>query len=137
MVNFCAVVGCGNRSDRDKGTHFFRLPSVITHQGEKTHDLSMKRRDLWLARIHKEDLGPEKYIYTRVCSRHFVTGEHSDLYDETNRDWAPSRYLGGAPEPASAAEERYRRTVERKGKRKRIETCDALLSLSTMVSSYS
>ena len=123
-MNFCAVVGCGNRSDREKGTRFFRLPSVITHQGEKTNDLSKKRRDLWLARIHREDLGPEKYPYTRVCSRHFVTGEPSDLYDETNPDWAPSRYLGGAPEPAPAAEERYRRTVERKGKRRQIDACD-------------
>ena len=102
MVNFCAAVGCGNRLDRDKGVRFFfRLPSVITHQ---THDLTKKRRDLWLARIHREDLGPEKYSYTRVCCRHFITGEPSDLHDETNRDWAPSQYLGGAPEPVSAAD---------------------------------
>ena len=107
--------------------------SLITHQGEKTHDLSKKRHDLWLARIHREDLEPEKYSYTRVCSRHFISGEPSDLYDETNPDWAPSRYLGGAPEPASAAEERYQRTM--KGKRKRIDACETLLSLSTMVSS--
>ena len=31
MVNFCAVVGCGKRSDRDKGISFYRLPAVITH----------------------------------------------------------------------------------------------------------
>ena len=121
MVNFCAVVGCGNRSDRDKGIKFFRLPFVITHQGKQTHDLSKKRRELWLAWIHREDLGPEKYSYTRVCSRHFITGEPKDLYDETNPDWALLRYLGGAPEPASAAEERYRRAIERKGKRRRID----------------
>ena len=70
MVNFCAVVGCANRSDREMGLRFFRLPSVITHQGEKTHDLSKKRRDLWLARIHREDVEPEKYPYTRA----FVLG---------------------------------------------------------------
>ena len=83
MVNFCAVVGCGTTSDRYKGLRFFRLPSVITYQEEKTHDLSKKRRDLWFARIHREYLGPEKYSYTRVCSRHFITDEPSDLYDET------------------------------------------------------
>ena len=102
MVNFLAVVGCTNSSDREKGVRFFRLPSMITH-----HDLSKKRRDLWLARIHREDVEPEKYPYTRICSRHFITGEPSDLYDEPNPDWAPSRYLGGAPEPVSAGEERY------------------------------
>ena len=37
-----AVVGCGNRFDREKGTRFFCLPSVIAHQGEKTHNLSKK-----------------------------------------------------------------------------------------------
>ena len=45
--------------------------------------LSKKQRNLWLARIHREDLEPEKYPYTRICSRHFITGEPSDLYDET------------------------------------------------------
>ena len=70
-----------------------------------------------------------------VLGTKVYNGGTSALYDETNPDWAPSRYLGGAPEPASAAEERYRRTIERKGKRRRIDACKALLSLSTMVSS--
>ena len=48
MVNFCAVVGCGNRSDRDKGVSFYRLPAETTHQGERTQELSKKRRDLFL-----------------------------------------------------------------------------------------
>ena len=68
MVNFCAVVGCGNRSDRDEGTRFFRLPSVITHQGEKTHDLSKNRRDLWLARIQGGPWTGEVSIHPRLFS---------------------------------------------------------------------
>jgi len=75
MVNFCAVVRCGNRSDREKEMGFYRLPAVVEHQGEKTHELSQRRRDLWLARIHRADLGPEKYPYTRVCSLHFISGK--------------------------------------------------------------
>ena len=59
---------------------------------------------------------------------HVTSWEPSDLYDETNPDWTPSRYHGGAPEPVSAAEERYRRTIERKGKRRRIDACEELLS---------
>ena len=79
MVNFCAVVGCGNRSDREKEISFYRLPAVIFHQGEKTRELSQKRRDVWLTRIHREDLGREKYPYTRVCSLHFISGNLSTL----------------------------------------------------------
>ena len=81
MVNFCAVVGCDNRSDREKEISFYRLPAVIFHQGDKTLELSQKRRDLWLTRIHREDLGPEKYPYTRtcICSLHFVSGNLSAL----------------------------------------------------------
>ena len=75
MVNFCAVVGCGKRSDRDKGISFYRLPAVITHLAQKTYELSKKHRDAWLSSIHRADLVPKKYANTRVCSRHFVSGK--------------------------------------------------------------
>ena len=44
MMNFCDIVGCGKRSDRDKGVNFYRLPAEISHQWKKTQDLSKKRR---------------------------------------------------------------------------------------------
>lgn len=31
----CAIVGCSNRSNRDKGKGFFGLPKVIKHQGDE------------------------------------------------------------------------------------------------------
>ena len=31
---FCAVVGCGNRSDREEKISFYRLPALIFHQSE-------------------------------------------------------------------------------------------------------
>ena len=40
----CAVLKCGNRSGRDKDKRFFRLPSVIIHQGEKALELSRRRQ---------------------------------------------------------------------------------------------
>ena len=52
MVNFGAVVGCGNRSDRKKKS-FYRLPAVITAQGKETEELSEKRRRSWLAGIRR------------------------------------------------------------------------------------
>ena len=42
MVNFCAIIGCGNRSDRDKEVSFYRLPAHITHQGKGTEELLVK-----------------------------------------------------------------------------------------------
>ena len=54
---------------------YFRLPSVITQQGKRAHDLSKKWHNLWLATIHRENFGQEKYPYVHVCSRHFITGE--------------------------------------------------------------
>ena len=40
MVNTCAVVEYGKRSDRDKEISFYRLPVEVSHQGEKTRELS-------------------------------------------------------------------------------------------------
>ena len=34
----CAMVGCGNRSVRDKEKRFIRLPTVIAHQGDQQED---------------------------------------------------------------------------------------------------
>ena len=31
---FCTVVGCGNRSDREEKISFYRLPALIFHQSE-------------------------------------------------------------------------------------------------------
>ena len=90
----CAVVGCGNRSKRDKDKRFFRLPSVITHQGPQTHELSQKRQEVWIAKIRREDLKPDQYHNTRVCSDHFASGSPSQLYDDSNPDWAPTLRLG-------------------------------------------
>ncbi len=49
----CAMASCGNRSTRDKSKSYFRLPKVVTHQGDKTFELSKRRRDEWLAREEK------------------------------------------------------------------------------------
>ena len=41
-----AIVHCGNRSDRpkDRGIKFYRLPTIITHQGVQTRELSQERQ---------------------------------------------------------------------------------------------
>jgi len=72
MVLTCCVVGCSNRGGRDRGVSFYHIPAVLEHQGEKTFELSSKRRQEWLARINRKDWVPSKNV--RVCSDHFVSG---------------------------------------------------------------
>ncbi len=85
----CAMIGCSNRTERDKGKRFFRLPAVISHQGDQTHELSTRRQREWMATIKRKDLNLEKLQYIRVCSDHFVHGSPAKLYDSTNPDWVP------------------------------------------------
>ena len=80
MMVICAIIGCKKNSKKKSnsdGVSFYRLPAVITHQGDRAKELSQRRRELWLARILRTnlDLGPEKYPNTRICSLHFVSGK--------------------------------------------------------------
>ena len=108
------MLKCGNRRDKD------RLPSVITHQGEKALELSGRRQLEWLARIKRKNIKPEQYPNTRVCSDHFVSGSPSALFDENNPDWAPCLNLGYDSESMDYIEAksgRYERAVGRSRKR--------------------
>ena len=63
MVNFCAVVGCSSRSNRDKEKSFYRLPAVITNQGKQTQELSERIRRSWLAAIRRKKDESYAYMY--------------------------------------------------------------------------
>jgi hypothetical protein len=75
MINFCAVYGCSNRSNRNIEYSFFRLPAVKANVGQETKTVMEERRSVWLNRIRRVDLTPEKLAHTRVCSAHFVSGK--------------------------------------------------------------
>ncbi|CAI9720210.1 XP_029633843.1uncharacterized protein LOC115209549 isoform X1 [Octopus vulgaris] len=94
MVNFCAVNGCSSRADRDRANSFYRLPAIITNQGEETRERSRKRREQWIANINRPDLKETSYAYVRVCSDHFISGKSATLYETANPDWAPTLRLG-------------------------------------------
>ena len=49
----CVIVGCSNRSGRDKGVSSFPIPSIIMHRREKDKDLSMEQRAGFLAAISR------------------------------------------------------------------------------------
>ena len=96
MVNFCAVVGCCNinRGDRNNDKSFYRLPTIIRHQGRDTEIISKRRQHEWLRAIQRKDIKTDNYPYTRVCSDHFISGKPSSLYVCTNPDWISSINLG-------------------------------------------
>lgn len=52
----CVVIGCSNRSDRDKHVKYHRISAVTSHYGECEFELSVKRRAAFLAAISYEDL---------------------------------------------------------------------------------
>ena len=87
MVNFCAVVGCSNRSSRECSKKFFRLPAIVSHQGKETRVLSDKRRAVWLSRLRRVDLKEAQYPNARICSDHFVKGQPASLYEKDDPDW--------------------------------------------------
>ncbi|KAL5005852.1 hypothetical protein ScPMuIL_017010 [Solemya velum] len=129
MVNFCAMMGCSNRSDRDKKS-FSRLPTIITSQGEQTKQLSEKRQQAWLTAISRKDLTEKSYPHTRVCQDHFISGHASKLYDTNNPDWAPSLLLGyGTSSPTTPASQksRYERSIIRSGKKQLYSTATTLI----------
>lgn len=74
MVVTCSIFGCTNRKDRESELEFYRLPTVITNQGEACEKLSNERRRVWLANIG-QDFKNKNLQNARVCSAHFVNGK--------------------------------------------------------------
>lgn len=75
----CSMIGCSNRSGRDK-VRFFRLPKVVEWQGEHTRDITTRQRCAWLKAISREDLTEDKLSNVYVCERHFVKGTSYQLH---------------------------------------------------------
>ena len=68
LVNFCAVYGCSNRSNREKDRSYFRLPAIITRPNDEKQALTTESRVTWLARIRRDDLAsnPSFLLLPRV-----------------------------------------------------------------------
>ena len=68
----CLIVNCGNKTGSKKpksseGIGFFRVPSVITNQGELIEELTSERRRRWISAISREDLTEKILSNDRVC----------------------------------------------------------------------
>ncbi|XP_015777816.1 PREDICTED: uncharacterized protein LOC107355746 [Acropora digitifera] len=131
MVNFCVVLGCSNRSNREKDNGYYRIPPILSRSKPKKQALSVERRATWLALSRRRDLAADTTEFYRVCGDHFISGEPSSISDKTNPDWAPNQNLGYDFRGVSASsQERYERAQERSEKRRRGECASALLELS-------
>ena len=69
------MLSCSSNSKRDKNLSFYKVPTVITHQGKETQNISEARRQQWLNNIKREDVKNGGYKYPYVCSFHFHTGK--------------------------------------------------------------
>ena len=74
MVNFCAVLGCSNRSNREKDKGYYRIPAIVSRSKPRKQALIVERRATWLARISREDLAADATEFYRVCGEHFISG---------------------------------------------------------------
>ena len=70
----CLIVCCGNRSGRNKGLYFAKVPSIIENQGNEARELSAERKSRWISAISKDDLTDTILKNDRVCEKHFVSG---------------------------------------------------------------
>ncbi len=111
----CLVVGCHNRSGRDKGVSFFRVPAILKHRGSQDLELSRKRCNRFFAAVSRKDITESVLSNDRICSRHFLSGKPAELYDVNNLEWLPTLHLGHSKSateaPVSLAKERYERSV--------------------------
>ena len=72
----CAVVGCSSKSGKHKGLGFFRIPKIITDQGEEPEELTTRRRNEWISAVSRGDAANKRVLESeRVCSKHFVFRE--------------------------------------------------------------
>ncbi|XP_045205950.2 uncharacterized protein LOC123558138 [Mercenaria mercenaria] len=113
MVVKCSIFGCTNRKDHETDLEYYRLPAVVTNQGEECEKLSSERRRLWLANIG-QNFENKNIQNVRVCSAHFVNGKKSYLHDKLSPDWAPTVNLGRKRHASETACDRYDRMLERK-----------------------
>ena len=120
------VVGCGRKSGKRNTQGFFRIPSVVKHQGEEFEDLTTERRNSWISAISRGDTDTKNVLESeRVCERHFVSGRPSPNWDKFNVDWIPTLNLGKRIHVEAATkkprEQRLEGKVSSNNKRKRLQ----------------
>ena len=117
----CLIVGCGNRSGRDKGLYFAKVPSIIENQGKKARDLSEERRSRWILAISRDDLTDTILENDRVCEKHFVSGRAAKPWDKFNVDWVPTLNVGHNKKTSRTDREQAAKRSERARERELVK----------------
>lgn len=55
---------------------FFAIPRTLRHQGERDEQITLRRRQAWIAALarKKEELTEKTLNHLLVCEQHFVSG---------------------------------------------------------------
>lgn len=96
MPNFCAVVGCHSRGDRDKNK-FFRIPTIPKRGHPEIIACKTVRRSKYIEALRRTDLTETKLKYASICDRHFISGRPAGTTDMFNPYWVPSQEMGYEP----------------------------------------
>ena len=88
------IVGCADRSGRDKGVYFARVSSVATNQGKEEENLSRERRSRWISAISRDDLAGDILENDHVFERNFFSVKTAKNWNRFNVDWVPTLCLG-------------------------------------------
>ena len=123
VMVFCMIVACHNRSERDKGEKFFRVPAIILNQGEDVEERTRERRERWISAISRDDLSEKILNSDKICSRHFVSGCPAKSWDFYNIDWVPTLHLGHSKFPPVDVKGKEERAERAKSRRKRLDFC--------------
>ncbi len=60
----CIVWGCGSKSGKHKGLGFFRIPKIITDQGEEYEELTRKHWEGWISAVRRGDTAEKNILET-------------------------------------------------------------------------
>ena len=115
----CIVVGCGSKSEKQKGKGFFCILSVITTQGQEFKNITTERRERSISAISQDNTRTKDVLESeRVCGRHFVSGKPAQSWDKHNVDWIPTLNLGKKIYKEKNAEASTERAERAKARRK-------------------
>lgn len=81
MPNFCAVLGCASRGDRDRRS-FFRIPGIPPKikGNDEIIQLSKERRGKWIKALNRKDFPESKIKFARICDKHFINRKLTITY---------------------------------------------------------
>ncbi|KAL3270822.1 hypothetical protein HHI36_021342 [Cryptolaemus montrouzieri] len=92
----CSIPGCNGRNNFSKLTKLYRVPAIALGCNDLIYSLTENRRKKWFEALENCELNEANSSSYRVCSKHFVDGKPSPLFDTKSKDWIPNLNLPGS-----------------------------------------